>query len=437
MILRKFIEKRDGYMQPNHVDADSIIDFLGTSTNKFMRVSDVIKNSNVFACVSILADDLAKLPIHTYYGDGDRTKGMKHPVAELLYTRPNHLMSAFTLKQTLQMHVGLYGNAFAFIDWGNDGFPKAIWPLEPSSTVPYLDVKTGRLTYQTQTIQGETITLQPSDVLHFKTMARDGIVGKAPWRTLVDELRGQNSTKEFISNFYKNGTLVSGVLQTDSKINQEAKDKLRKDFASRYASPDNAGKTVVLDMGLKFQTIGMQLDQAQFIETQKFGINEVAKVYRVPPHKLAQLDRATYANAEAMGLEYIKSTLLPIFMQWEQELNYKLFTKIERQQYYVKFNADAELRGDSKSRAEYYTKMIQTGVYTLNEVRAMEEQKPMNDGMGDKHFISLNYTTTDNLEKLQLAKIKAGEDLTVKGGEGNGQGTENTSDQDRNPEGGE
>ena len=92
MILRKFIEKRDGYMQPNHVDADSIIDFLGTSTNKFMRVSDVIKNSNVFACVSILADDLAKLPIHTYYGDGDRTKGMKHPVAELLYTRPNHLM---------------------------------------------------------------------------------------------------------------------------------------------------------------------------------------------------------------------------------------------------------------------------------------------------------------------------------------------------------
>ena len=90
-------------MQPNHVDADSIIDFLGTSTNKFMRVSDVIKNSNVFACVSILADDLAKLPIHTYYGDGDRTKGMKHPVAELLYTRPNHLMSAFTLKQTLQM----------------------------------------------------------------------------------------------------------------------------------------------------------------------------------------------------------------------------------------------------------------------------------------------------------------------------------------------
>ena len=107
-------------MQPNHVDADSIIDFLGISTNKFMRVSDVIKNSNVFACVSILADDLAKLPIHTYYGDGDRTKGMKHPVAELLYTRPNHLMSEFTLKQTLQMHVGLYGNAFAFIDWGND-----------------------------------------------------------------------------------------------------------------------------------------------------------------------------------------------------------------------------------------------------------------------------------------------------------------------------
>ena len=196
------------------------------------------------------------------------------------------------------------------------------------------------------------------------------------------------------------------MLKTASKVSREAKDAVRAEWARVNAGLDNAGKVAVLDVGLEYQPLGMQLDQAQFLDTQKFGITEVAKVYRVPPHKLAQLDRATYANAEAMGLDYIKTTLLPIFTQWEQEINYKLFTARERGEYYVKFNATAELRGDSAARAQYYKEMITNGVYTLNEVREMEELEGIGP-LGDQHFVSLNYTTLDNLGKT-----------AAKGGEG-------------------
>lgn len=426
MFLRKAIEKRQGYI---NIDESGFGDgwlFGALKGDSRITARSAAKNSNVYTCVGILADDIAKLPIHTYTEGNNRTEGMKHPVAMLLYTRPNSLMSAFTFKQTMQMHVGLYGNAYALIDFGKNGYPDSLWPLDPMLTYPYLDLQTGKLIYITSTTKGEQFKLDPSEILHFKTMAKDGILGRAPWKTLIPELEGQSATKEFISKFYKNGALASGVLSTESKLNSKAKDKLRADFAKRYSGVDNSGSTVVLDMGLKYQQLGMQLDQAQFLETQKFGINEVAKVYRIPPHKLAQLDRATYSNAEAMGIEYIKTTLLPIFTQWEQELNYKLFATYEQSKYYVKFNATAELRGDSASRSAYYKEMITNGVYTLNEIRAMEEMQQIEDGLGDKHFVSLNYTTLDNLEKYQLMKANDGR---LKGGEGNdGKGTQNGND---------
>ena len=385
--------------------AQWLIDAIGGSST--VTPEKAAKNSNVSACVSILADDVGKLPIHTF-NKQKKDLGMVHPVAKLLYERPNPFMSAFVFKQTIQGHVGIYGNGIAYIEWGKDGYPAALWPLDPVRTSVALDVSTGKLQYRTQNARGEVFDLQPEDVLHFKAFTKDGIVGIPPWKTLVDELDSQNAIKSFISDFYRNGTLSSGVLKTATKLNAEAKQKIREEWEKLNSGTNNAGHVAVLDVGLDFQQLGMQLDQAQFLDTQKFGITEVAKVYRVPPHKLAQLDRATYANAEAMGLDYIKTTLLPIFTQWEQEINYKLFTDKERASFYVKFNAAAELRGDSTARAGYYRDMLNNGIYTINEIREMEEM----DGIGtdgDKHFVSLNYTTLENLGKPIDTPPKGGE----------------------------
>lgn len=385
--------------------AQWLIDAIGGGST--VTPEKAAKNSNVSACVSILADDVGKLPIHTF-NKQKKDLGMAHPVAKLLYERPNPFMSAFVFKQTIQGHVGIYGNGIAYIEWGKDGYPAALWPLDPVRTSVALDVSTGKLQYRTQNARGDVFDLQPEDVLHFKAFTKDGIVGIPPWKTLVDELDSQNAIKSFISDFYRNGTLSSGVLKTATKLNAEAKQKIREEWEKLNAGTNNAGHVAVLDVGLDFQQLGMQLDQAQFLDTQKFGITEVAKVYRVPPHKLAQLDRATYANAEAMGLDYIKTTLLPIFTQWEQEINYKLFTDKERASFYVKFNAAAELRGDSTARAGYYRDMLNNGIYTINEIREMEEM----DGIGadgDKHFVSLNYTTLENLGKPIDTPPKGGE----------------------------
>lgn len=375
------------------------------------------KNSNVYTCINILADDVGKLPIHTFSDNGKQAEGMKHPVAKLLYKRPNPLMTPFVFKQTMEYHIGLYGNAIAYIEWGNDGYPKALWPLDPQKTDISLNPVSGQLTYRTTDTSGGRYTLKPEDVLHLHEMSKDGLVGVPKWKTLAEELDSQNAIKKFQSQFYKNGTMTQGALQTDSKISSEAKAKLRTEWEKVNGGMENAGRIAILDMGLKYQSLGMQLDQAQFIETQKFGINEVAKAYRIPPHKLAQLDRATYANAEAMSLDYIKTTLLPIFTLWEQEINFKLFTEKEQEKYYVKFNAAAELRGDSKARAEYYKEMIMSGIYSLNEVREMEEMEGIGEE-GDMHLISLNYTDLKLLRELQMAKAKNG---TLKGGDEDGE----------------
>lgn len=385
--------------------AQWLIDAIGGGST--VTPEKAAKNSNVSACVSILADDVGKLPIHTF-NKQKKDLGMAHPVAKLLYERPNPFMSAFVFKQTIQGHVGIYGNGIAYIEWGKDGYPVALWPLDPVRTSVALDVSTGKLQYRTQNARGEVFDLQPEDVLHFKAFTKDGIVGIPPWKTLVDELDSQNAIKSFISDFYRNGTLSSGVLKTATKLNAEAKQKIREEWEKLNSGTNNAGHVAVLDVGLDFQQLGMQLDQAQFLDTQKFGITEVAKVYRVPPHKLAQLDRATYANAEAMGLDYIKTTLLPIFTQWEQEINYKLFTDKERASFYVKFNAAAELRGDSTARAGYYRDMLNNGIYTINEIREMEEMDSIGVD-GDKHFVSLNYTTLENLGKPIDTPPKGGE----------------------------
>ena len=385
--------------------AQWLIDALGGGET--ITPEKAAKNSNVAACVSILADDIGKLPIHTF-NKQKKDIGMKHPVAKLLYERPNPFMSAFVFKQTIQGHIGIYGNGIAYIKWGPDGYPVALWPLDPVRTFVQLDAATGTLHYRTQNAQGEVYDLKPDEVLHFKAFTRDGIIGIPPWKTLIDELDSQNALKSFICDFYHNSTLSSGILKTATKLNAEAKEKVRSEWEKLNSGKDNQGKIAVLDVGLDFQQLGMPLDQAQFLDTQKFGITEVAKVYRVPPHKLAQLDRATYANAEAMGLDYIKTTLLPIFTQWEQEINYKLFTETERASFYVKFNAAAELRGDSTARAGYYRDMLNNGIYTINEIREMEEM----DGIGkngDKHFVSLNYTTLDQVGQQDASKGGEGE----------------------------
>lgn len=399
--------------------ADWLVQIIGgekTFSGEHVTPERAILNSNVYTCASILGGDIGKLPIQVFKRtrEGGIQRDLKHPTADILGIRTNPYMSAYTFKELMRVHQAVWGNGYANIEWNMAGYPKALWPLNPAQT----DVETdeqGKVWYTTTLPNGEMRKLPPEDVLHFKSLSLSGLKGITPIAAIREKIGIQQASDKFIGSFYANGTTTRGILKTPAALEEQAKKVVRAEWEKLHTGLTNAHRIAILDAGFEYQNLGMPLADAQFIETQKLGLSEVAKIYKVPPHKLGMLDRATFSNIEHQSLEYVKNTLQPDIVNWEQEIDFKLFTRPERMRYYVKFNLTSELRGDSESRAKYYKEMIGAGVYSINEVRALEEQSGIGE-LGDKHYMSLNYTTLENLEEYQ--KAKAGLKNNEKGGGG-------------------
>jgi HK97 family phage portal protein len=395
--------------------------FGGNPTSSGERVSGdtAFYNSNVYACASILGGDIGKLPIMLYKNkQGGREINRDHPVAQLLGVRPNPYMSAYTFKELMMVHMITWGNAYAYIEWDWNGFPKYIWPLNPALTDVRIDLTTGEIWYVTTLLTGEMRKMPFYDVIHLKAISRTGLKGLTPIAVIREEVGTQESLKKFIGSFYANGTSTRGVLKVPGLLKKEAKDVVRQEWMNANSGLTNAHKIAILDSGLDYQSIGMPLADAQFIDTMKMGVLDVAKIYKIPPHKLNQLDRATFSNIEQQSLDYVKSTLQPIITQWEQEFDYKLFTDSERKKFYSRFNVTSELRGDSQSRAAYYKDMTGIGAFSINDVLEFEDMDGIGEA-GDKHRVDLNHISVEIADEYQLAKAKNG-----KGGD-NGEGNGN------------
>lgn len=397
-----------------------------TSTGEYLSNENTICNSNVYTCVSVLADDIAKLPLQVLkYSKNGAEKDYSHPITKLLTIRSNPFMSAYTFKQTMKMYECLWGNAYAEIERDPfSGIPINLYPLDPKNVDIYLDDETMELWYVVYLPNGEVRKLNYYDVLHFKTVG-NGYVGIPPITSVREAISNQNIMDKFLGSFYKNGTTTKGILQTPTTLKGEAKEKMRNEWQKLNSGLTNAHRIAILDAGLEYKPLSMPLKDAEFIEAKKFGVNEISKIFKVPSYKLGDLSKGTFNNVEQQSMDYIKSTLLPIANSWEQEIVYKLLTPTERRRYYVKFNFNAELRADSKTRAEYYEIMERIGAITINEIRDLEEMSNIGE-LGDKHIITLNYTTLENLEQYQQAKVGIGNEI-LKGGDNdeNSQGNGN------------
>ncbi|MGG0756051.1 phage portal protein [Brevibacillus laterosporus] len=411
MIFRSLFQNESDLQNPK----DWLVNLLGGSTTysgERVTGDTALLNSNVYTCASILGGDIGKLPIQIFTRKGGRIeRDRNHPVTNLLGIRPNPYMSAYTFKELLQVHLMLWGNAYALIDWGWDGRPQALWPLNPSLTEVTTDLNTGEVWYITTLTNGEQRKIPWFDVLHVKAISKTGLKGISPISVIREKLGIQQASDKFIGAFYANGTTSRGILKVPDILQPEAKDRTREEWQKLNTGLNNAHKVAILDGGLDYQSLGMPLKDAEFIETQKFGIGEIAKIYKIPPHKLGQLDRATFSNIEHQSIEYVKNTLQPIITNWEQEIDYKLFTNKERKQFYSKFNVESELRGDSQSRAQYYKDMVSISGITFNEVRAKENQNGYGE-IGDRPIIPLNMTWLDQLEELQKTKASKGGNKT-------------------------
>ena len=369
----------------------------GTTAGKVVTERSAMQMTAVYACVRILSEAIACLPLHLYRynGDGGKEKALDHPLYLLLHDEPNPEMSSFVFRETLMTHLLLWGNAYSQIIRNGRGEVIALYPLMPNRMSVNRDEK-GKLYYRyVRTLEDaggkrdETVILLPEDVLHIPGLGFDGLVGYSPIAMAKNAIGLSMATEEYGSKFFANGAAPSGVLEHPSTIKDPQ--RVRESWMSQFGGSENSGKIAVLEEGLKYTPIAISPEQAQFLQTRKFQINEIARIFRVPPHMLADLEKSSFSNIEQQSLEFVKYTLDPWVIRWEQSIHRSLLSPAEKKTYFVKFNVEGLLRGDYQSRMEGYATARQNGWMSANDIRELEnmDRIPEEEG-GDLYLINGN-----------------------------------------------
>lgn len=320
---------------------------------------------------------------------------LDHPLYHLLHDEPNPEMSSFVFRETLMTHLLLWGNAYAQIIRNGKNEIIALYPLMPNKMSVDRD-ENGHLYYTYYRGTDEAIknkefavTLQPSDVLHIPGLGFDGLVGYSPIAMAKNAIGLAIATEEYGAKFFANGAAPSGVLEHPGTIKDPT--KVREAWMSQFGGSANSGKVAVLEEGMKYTPISISPEQAQFLETRKFQINEIARIFRVPPHMVGDLEKSSFSNIEQQSLEFVKYTLDPWVIRWEQSIMRSLFSEDEKKKYFVKFNLEGLLRGDYQSRMNGYAIGRQNGWMSANDIRELEnlDRIPAEDG-GDLYLINGN-----------------------------------------------
>ncbi len=375
----------------------------GTTAGKTVTERSAMQMTAVYSCVRILSEAVAGLPLHLYkYTDGGgKEKALDHPLYRLLHDEPNPEMSSFVFRETLMTHLLLWGNAYAQIIRNGKNEIVALYPLMPNKMSVDRDAG-GRLYYTYYRGSDEAIknkefavTLQPSDVLHIPGLGFDGLVGYSPIAMAKNAIGMAIACEEYGAKFFANGAAPGGVLEHPGTIKDPQ--RVRESWQSTFGGSGNANKIAVLEEGMKYTPIGISPEQAQFLETRKFQINEIARIFRVPPHMVGDLEKSSFSNIEQQSLEFVKYTLDPWVIRWEQSIMRSLFSEEEKKKYFVKFNLEGLLRGDYQSRMNGYAIGRQNGWMSANDIRELEnlDRIPADEG-GDLYLINGNMLPLKN-----------------------------------------
>lgn len=340
----------------------------------------------VWACVRILAESVAQLPLRLY----ERTPEGKrlapaHPLYTLLHDVPNPELTSFQLRRAMMVHIATYGNAYCEIEW-QDNFPVALWPLSPEATKPvHVD---GRLFYESVMPNGDRIRLPAYRVWHVAGLGFDPLVGVSPVRQHMEAIGLAQAMQAHGAAFFGNGARPGIVIKTDELLTKESAARANEAFSTAYEGLDNAYRTMILQKGWDVATVGFPPDQAEFLGSREFQTVEIARIYNVPPHMIQHLADATYSNIEHQGLQFVTNTLMPYLVGFEQSITRDLLVGEERQRYFAEFLVDGLQRSDITSRYSAYATAIQNGFMSINEARSRENFNPVQDG--DTHLVPMN-----------------------------------------------
>ena len=392
-ILKNLFHSRD--KPQNYLSGSSYNVLFGkTTSGKNVNERSAMQVTAVYACVRILSESIAGLPLHTYryLKDGAKEKAINHPLYRLLHDEPNPEMTSFVFRETLMSHLLLWGNAYAQIIRNGKGEILALYPLMPNRmTVDRASNGEIYYTYMVNDSDNPTLKeqgqvyLRKEDVLHIPGLGFDGLVGYSPISMAKNAVGMALACEEYGAKFFENGASPSGVLEHPSTIKNP--DKLRESWNSLFQGSGNSHRVAVLEEGLTFKPIAISPNEAQFLETRKFQIDEIARIFRIPPHMVGDLERASFSNIEEQSLEFVKYTLNPWVTRWEQSIQRSLFLESEKREYFVKFNVDGLLRGDYQSRMNGYATARQNGWMSANDIRELENMDLIPDELGGNLYL--------------------------------------------------
>ena len=357
----------------------------GSTSGKHVNERSAMQMTAVYACVRILSESIASLPVHLYQNqdEGSKTRAVKHPLYRILHDEPNPEMTSFVFRETLMTHLLLWGNAYAQIIRNGKGEVIGLYPLMPNRMTVDRDVF-GRICYcyQMQDSDAHTgksgnVTLKPSDVLHIPGLGFDGLVGYSPIAMAKNAIGLSIATEEYGARFFANGATPGGILEFPGTVKNP--ESIRESWNKGF-SGNNAHKVAILEEGMKYTPI----------------------IFRVPPHMVGDLEKSSFSNIEQQSLEFVKYTLEPWIIRWEQSLNRALLSETEKPDYFVKFNVDGLLRGDYQSRMNGYAIARQNGWMSANDIRSLEQLDLIPDELGGNLYL-----INGNMTKLQDAGIFA------------------------------
>jgi HK97 family phage portal protein len=389
----------------------------GSIAGPSVTPSSALQSATVYACVQVLAGSVAQMPLKVYRRLArGKEVASDHPLYFLLHDRPNPEMSAFVFKEALMLHLLTWGNAYAEIEWGADGYPVALWPLLPDRMAVERD-KAGEVIYNYKPDYVRSVPLKAWQVLHIPGLSFDGLVGYSPIHLQMGTLGGERAQNEYGWRFFANGARPGVVLKHPARLTKEAAARLRADWNELYRGADKSHRTAVLEEGMGLETIGIPPEEAQFLQTKQFTKREIAAFYRVPPQFLGDSDTATYASAEQFSRDFVVFSLGEWLKRWEEQIALRLLIGDESRELFLQFVRDALVVTQTSERFAAYATAIQSGILTPNEAREKENMNPLPGG-------------DDLLLPLNMAKAEDGAAVDASGDNSN----DNDADEQQAPD---
>lgn len=364
---------------------------FGSGNKSHAGVSVTVESSlgvpAVYACVQVISQDVAKLPLITYR----RLKRGKERAIDwvgyrALHNRPNPEMTSYEWREFVTSHVASWGNSYSEIDWTNSGTVRGLWPLRPDRM--RITRKNGRLIYHYTLPNGQEKDLAAWRIHHIKGLGADGVMGWSPTRVGMQSVGLNIAAEEYGARWYVGGGQPRVIAVHPNRLSQTAQEKLQNAIEGSMSGLSNSHRVKVLEEGVQLHKVGVPAEEAQFLEAQEWGAHQVCRLYRMPPHKIGLLKNATFSNIEHQAIEYVTDTLQPWLVRHEQALSRDLLSETEQAELFFEYLIDGALRGDVKSRNESYAIGRQWGWLSANDIRERENLNPIEGG--DSYLVPLN-----------------------------------------------